>query len=74
MAKKTTKSSYEDHEIAGCAVRIVRTGDVEQLLIDGRPSRFRKTDAGYVLAANAYVEPQETLLGTVKLYLDRSDD
>lgn len=71
--QNTTESSYEDHQIAGSAVRIERTGDTEQLLIEGRPSRFWKTDAGYVLHANAYVEPQETLLAAAKLHLERPD-
>ena len=71
---RTTNSSYEDHEIAGHSVRIGRAGGIEQLLIDGHPSRFRKTDPGYVLHANAYAEPQKTPLDAVKLYLERPDD
>ena len=74
MAENTNESSTEDHDIAGHAVRIVRSGDVEQLLIDGHPGRFWKTDAGYVLHANAYVEPQPTLLAAAELYVNRSDD
>ena len=74
MAENTTESSYEDHNIAGYDVRIVRSGDAEQLLIDGRPIRFWKTDAGYVLHANAYVDPQPTLLAAAELYLERSEN
>jgi hypothetical protein len=75
MAKKKTNGySHEDLTIAGRAVRIVRTGDVERLLIDGRPCKFRKTDAGYVLHANVYAEPLASLFDAAKLYLDRPDD
>lgn len=72
--KKTSGTPYEDRRIAGRTVQIVKTGGVERLLIDGRPCKFRKTDAGYVLHANAYAEPVASLLDAAKLYLDRPDD
>ena len=72
--KKTSRSPYGDHTIAGHTVQIVETGDVERLLIDGRRSKFRKTDAGYVLHANVYAEPVASLLDEAKLHLDRPDD
>ena len=69
--KKTGTAAKEEHRIHGSDVVISRTSDQEILLIDGRPERFQKTDAGYVLNANAFVEPQKTLLDAVKLYLER---
>ena len=61
-------------KIAGSAVRILRSGDREHLLIDGRPCRFHKTDAGYVISTNVYAEPQKSLLAAVALSLEDSSD
>ena len=69
--KETSTSAKEEHRIHGADVVISRTTDQEILLIDGRPEKFQKTEAGYVLNANAFVEPQKTLLDAVKLYLKR---
>ncbi|HED65420.1 MAG TPA: hypothetical protein ENJ09_07680 [Planctomycetes bacterium] len=70
MGKKETRA-FEDHDIAGHAVCVVRLGDKERILIDGQPARFRRTKGGYVLSANAYVEPSKTLLDAVRQYLER---
>ena len=74
MAKTTSEPPNGDHTIAGHTVQIVQTGDIERLLIDGRPYKFRKTDAGYVLHANVYTQPVASLLDAAKLYLDRPND
>ncbi len=73
--KSTTQQSgghgQQEHTIYGAKVKIAEVDGYERLLIDGRPAKYHKTDAGYLLNANMYVEPQKTLLDAVKLYLQR---
>tara|TARA_R110001606_G_scaffold130130_1_gene265198 strand:+ start:879 stop:1121 length:243 start_codon:yes stop_codon:yes gene_type:complete len=75
-AKKSTKKPNEstgpvELRIAGSDVRINEASGEEFILIDGKPVKFYKTKAGYLLNTNMFVDPQETLLDAAKLYLQR---
>lgn len=69
--QNSTKADREEHRIYGFDVVIARENGRETLVIDSKPHRFDKSDAGYVLRANIYAEPQETLADAVNLYLGR---
>lgn len=69
--KKATKAEREENRVYGFDVVIARENGRETLVIDGKPHKFDKSDAGYVLRANVYAEPQETLSDAVNLYLQR---
>ena len=68
---KRDPATSEQHEIAGHAVEIRRSGDREELRIDGRRRRFFVNRHGYRLYDNAYVPPTKTLLEAVRAYLLR---
>ncbi len=67
--KQTEKKGLQEKAIMGCKVKISEEEGQQQLLLDGRPVEFHKTNAGYILKANVYAEPQETLADAVTLYL-----
>ena len=70
MAKKKSHGAgVQKHKITGHEVLILSRGEEERVTVDGRPLRFHKTDAGYLLADNVYVKPQKTLLAAVELLL-----
>ena len=69
--KGPIKAEIQDQKISGHNVRISQSGDHERLSIDGRPCRFHKTKAGYLLADGVYNEPQNTLMAAVELHLKR---
>lgn len=69
MPRKIQKERVSEHDIEGHSVRIVRGIDREELWIDGKRRRFFKNSGGYVLADNAYVPAEESLLEAVRLYL-----
>ncbi len=76
VSKKTTKKPSKSPDmlelrIAGSDVRIDQTSDREQIWIDGKPVKYYKTKAGYLLNTNLFVDPQETLLDAAKLFLQR---
>lgn len=72
-ADKRPDPESAEHEVDGHAVRIVTGPDHEELWIDGTRRRFFKNSGGYVLADNAYVPAQETLLEAVRDYLRQSE-
>ena len=77
MDKKKTKKQPSrtngPHEVTilGHSVSIAEINDQKRLLINGRPAKFYKFDAGYVMHANIYADPQKKLIDAVKLYLKR---
>ena len=72
-AKGTSKSNARQHEIDGHSVRIVKRGDHEELWIDGTRRRFFTNSGGYVLAENAYVPGNPSLLDAVRAYLAQAE-
>jgi hypothetical protein len=67
------KTEISEHDVDGHSVRIVRGLDREELWIDGTRRRFFKYPGGYVLADNAFVPPQETLLEAARDYLKQAE-
>jgi hypothetical protein len=72
-SEKRADPETTEHDVDGHAVRIVTGPEHEELWIDGTRRRFFKNSGGYVLAENAYVPAQETLLDAVRDYLRQSE-
>jgi len=73
MPSKKPRTETSEHEVDGHSVRIVRGRDHEELWINGTRRRFFKYAQGYVLADNAFVPPQQSLLDAASGYLKQAE-
>jgi hypothetical protein len=63
---QSDRDGRQEHRIEGREVTIVEKAGRERLQINGRPVKFYRTEAGYLLGTNVYAKPQKTLLDAVK--------
>ncbi len=67
--KKAPEKADNSKKIEGFQVQIKEVAGQEQLFIDGRRVKFRKTAGGYLLNDYLYTEPQKTLEKAVEHFL-----
>lgn len=67
--KKATKPNVTVREVNGRQIEYRKTGDREQLFIDGKPVRFFRVGKDYQLEQNAYGKEMPSLLEAAEAFL-----
>lgn len=68
---KTARPKVEARKVGGHRIEYHKTGDLEEITIDGEPAPFFRVGKSYNLEANAYGPEQPTLLAAAESYAKR---
>lgn len=69
--KKTARPKVEARKVGGHRIEYHKTGELEEITIDGEPTPFFRVGKSYSLEANAYGPEQPTLLAAAESYAKR---
>lgn len=68
---KIARPKVEARKVGGHRIEYHKTGDLEEITIDGEPAPFFRVGKSYSLEANAYGPEQPTLLAAAESYAKR---